>query len=157
MQKEDVLIEKIGRDPGFRVPDGYFQHLPEQVAAKLPPYPEVKKEKRLSAWQKVRPYIYMAAMFAGIWLMMKVFHDVSSSQQLNLDNPPAAIAQAMIDYDEPSLQTMDATFDAISDVEMVDEMSLEYSSISEFEGDFGYELQPEYASINVPDLKTIAG
>jgi hypothetical protein len=37
--------------------------------------PEVKitEEEKPTMWVKVRPFIYMAAMFAGVWLMMNIF------------------------------------------------------------------------------------
>ena len=95
MRHEDQLKDKYGTDPGFRVPDGYFEELNLKIMETLPPYPEAPRKVELSLWQKVKPYVYLAAMFAGIWLMMKVFHTVTTSESLNLDNPPAALAKVV--------------------------------------------------------------
>lgn len=87
MKEEDRIIEKFGRDTGFTLPEGYFDQVFKDTMAKLPPRETVSAEPKISAWHRVRPYLYMAAMFGGIWLMMKVFYHVSPMSELNLDNP----------------------------------------------------------------------
>lgn len=147
MRIEERLEETIGRDPGFRVPDGYFESLSAEIIPKLPPI-ETKAPARVSTWHRVRPYIYLAAMFAGIWMMMKVFHDFTQASHLSLDNPPQAIAQAMMEYEDPLPMSIPAASEQASDYEMIEEMSSQYESIGDFERDFGYELDPEYSKLN---------
>lgn len=68
------------RSNGMTVPEGYFATFAEQMMAKLPvdePQPKVIEIPRKSLWQTLRPYVYMAAMFAGIWLMMNMFSFVT--------------------------------------------------------------------------------
>lgn len=145
MRQEDQLIEKYGRDPGFRVPDGYFDDLNARIMANLPPYPEVRKAPDLSLWQRVKPYVYLAAMFAGIWLMMSVFHKVSDSGTLSLDNPPAAIAASMASATDDF-----APYIALeNDYELAREVSANYDSMDDFKEDFGYDLEPEYERMDV--------
>ncbi len=148
MRQEDQLKEKYGTDPGFRVPDGYFDDLNARIAASLPAYPEAPKATDMSVWQRIKPYVYMAAMFAGIWLMMQVFHNVTSSESLSLDNPPAAIAQAL-EFDQEEIYPY---FTIANDYELEEEVSANYDSIEEFEQDFGYNLKPEFATIEVDDV-----
>ncbi len=98
MRQEDILKEKYGTDAGFRVPDGYFDNLNSAIMSKLPDYPEVEHVAPLSVWQRVKPYVYLAAMFAGIWCTMKMVTMIQSAPagtEVSLDNPPAMIAQAM--------------------------------------------------------------
>ena len=70
------ILEKINHKDGMTVPDGYFSDFAARMAESLPvqdwekPQPKVMPR---SVWQKVRPYIYMAAMFMGVWCMMKMF------------------------------------------------------------------------------------
>ncbi len=143
MKNADFLQDKIGRDPGFRVPDGYFEDFTIKTMESLPPYPEQPKPVRLTAWQRVKPYVYMAAMFAGIWLTMKMFHDVSTAaSRLSLDNPPEAVAYAMASYDGPETSYM--YDDNLNDYELMKEVGEEYASMDAFEDAFGYELQEEY-------------
>lgn len=147
MRHEDRLKDKFGTDPGFRVPEGYFEELNLKIMESLPAYPEAPRTVELSLWQRVKPYVYLAAMFAGIWLMMKVFHTVSTDATLNLDNPPAAIAQAMADSGEEAFPY----FTTANDYLLEEEMTETYNSIEEFEADFGYDFKPEYASMELPE------
>lgn len=132
MQKEDILKQKYGTDPGFRVPENYFENLNRQIMENLPAYPEAPRRADLSMWQRVKPYLYLAAMFAGIWLMMNVFHRVSSGPNLSVDNPPEAIVQAL----ESNHPELDYIYSSQSDIILQEEISEDYQSIEEFEEDF---------------------
>ena len=147
MKEEDKLLEKFGRKGCWKVPDGYFEAFPGKMLEKLPEVPARPRPQPASVWTRVRPYLYLAAMFAGIWMMMKIFHDFTGDSRLNLDNPPENIA--MIMEDETMFREMEASHAAnfISDTELEDEVSGNYSSIEEFEADFGYEIEPEYEDV----------
>lgn len=146
MHQEDILKEKYGSRTGFRVPEGYFEGLNAKILAELPPYPEAPKAVPMSMWQRVKPYVYLAAMFAGIWMMMKVFHTATTADKLTLDNPPAAIVQALqsSSFDDMML------YSPGSDFELEEEVSASYDSMEDFERDFGYELLPEYDTVTMP-------
>lgn len=72
MKKNNDILEQIGGQTGYKVPEGYFDNLSARIVEQLPerelPQPEI-----VTTWQKLRPYLYMAAMFAGIWLMVQAF------------------------------------------------------------------------------------
>lgn len=73
MKKEDSkILEKLGKDPGFKVPENYFADFNTKMLESLPEV-KITEEVKPSMWVRVRPFIYMAAMFAGIWLMMNIF------------------------------------------------------------------------------------
>ncbi len=144
MRHEDQLKDKYGTDPGFRVPDGYFEELNLKIMEALPAYPEAPRRVDMSLWQRVKPYVYMAAMFAGIWLMMKVFHTATTSETLNLDNPPAALAKAVEASSDEALQYY---ISPTSDYALEEEMTQTYNSIEDFQADFGYDFKPQYASL----------
>lgn len=146
MRQEDKLKEKYGQESGFQVPEGYFEELNSRILSNLPAYPEAPKSVNLSAWQRVKPYLYLAAMFAGIWLMMNLFHRVSSSVGIfSLDNPPEALVQLIEDEGYETLPE----FLPDTDYELEREVSGNYDSFDEFETDFGYELSPEYSSLKI--------
>ncbi|MBD5284067.1 MAG: hypothetical protein HDR95_02090 [Bacteroides sp.] len=148
MKEEKLLEERIGRNPGFKVPEGYFDDLYSKVSASLPEYPEAPRAPRLSTWQKLKPYVYMAAMFAGIWCMMKVFHTAASgSTNLSLDTPPEAVAVVMADPEAADVYLRESYE---SDFELESEVLSQYDSMSDFEKDFGYDLKPEYANMHIP-------
>ncbi|TGG39391.1 hypothetical protein [Duncaniella freteri] len=98
------ILEKVNRNDGMTVPDGYFDDFATRMAASLPPMDWEKDtvETRVmsrSIWQKVRPYVYLAAMFMGVWCMMKMFDMMRpDTRGLNLDNNPVITAAVGNDY-----------------------------------------------------------
>ncbi len=147
-KQEEKLIEKYGREGGWKVPEGYFESVYKEIDAKLPPYPETPRHVKMTAWQRVKPYVYLAAMFAGIWLMMKVFYNASGSVELNLDNPPEHIAMAMAESDFTDVYMMPET---MSDLELEREVIKDYNSIEDFERDFGYQIESEYEDLSLTE------
>lgn len=77
--KEDLdILSKLGKDSGFKVPENYFADFNTKMMESLPK-PNLTPQVKPSFWVRVRPYVYMAAMFAGIWCMMRVFNDMSGA------------------------------------------------------------------------------
>lgn len=146
MKEEKFLDDKFGRKGPWTVPDGYFDTMREQVMSKLPEYPAQNKPADLSVWQRIKPYVYLAAMFAGIWCMMKVFHNAAGNASLSLDNPPEHIAAYIGEMDDDDIYLIPSS---LSDEEVLDDMSGYYNNIEDFEKDFGYNLKPEYANIKL--------
>lgn len=145
MSAEQNILDKAGRDTGFRVPEGYFDHLYSSMADKLPerePAPEIK----LSTWQRLKPYVYLAAMFAGIWCMMQMFHMMSSTD-VSLEAPPAAV-MAELTEEPVSFEEMIPEY-GISDFELEEELSEDYTSIEQLSEDLGVTLEPQYQAMNV--------
>lgn len=77
-EKQDIL-DRIGRRSGMTVPEHYFADFSAEMMSRLPEKPVESTGKVLprSVWQRVCPYIYLAAMFSGVWLMMWLFNDIS--------------------------------------------------------------------------------
>ncbi|MBQ8225534.1 MAG: hypothetical protein IJZ86_09345 [Bacteroides sp.] len=81
MKEEDALLRNIGTGNPFRVPDGYFEQLTSEVMNKLP-----EKEtpayltREPTRWERVKPWLYMAAMFAGAALLIRVGSATTESQ-----------------------------------------------------------------------------
>lgn len=76
MKKGDDILKKINRNDGMTVPEGFFEDFAAKMEAMLPERPEAEQPRRIehrTTWQRIRPYVYMAAMFAGIWCMLKMF------------------------------------------------------------------------------------
>jgi hypothetical protein len=78
MGKEKIhLIDIEKRDP-FVVPEGYFENFAAGFMSSLPERP-VEKAKTISLWEKARPWMYMAAMFVGISLTVRLFTNVRNA------------------------------------------------------------------------------
>lgn len=126
------IFEKVGRRTGYTVPDNYFDSVRSKIMANLPEYQEPKVEK-LSRWRKIQPYLYMAAMFAGIWCMMKMFHMMTTSD-LSLDNPPEVVALAMAENDHLYYRMSETDNSGVFQLE--EEICDTYSSFDDFKKDF---------------------
>ena len=73
MKEEDNILRKVGTENPFRVPEGYFEGLTSDIMNKLPEKEKVAfVQKEPTMWDKVKPWIYMAAMFAGAALIIRV-------------------------------------------------------------------------------------
>ena len=73
MKEEDTLLKKLGKENSFKVPDGYFENLTSEVMNKLPEKEKVAfKEEPVSTWTRLKPLLYMAAMFVGAALIIRV-------------------------------------------------------------------------------------
>ena len=134
MKQEEDLISKYGKNSGMRVPEGYFLDLEASIMQSLPPYKQPQHKVELSRWQKVKPYVYLAAMFCGIWLMMKVFHTATQPMSMSLDNPPEALVEMIdggMDYDVHYLPFMMSEFN-----DEDEELIMSYDNIDDFERDF---------------------
>ena len=131
MKTEHNILEKVDRKTGYTVPDNYFDSVRSKIMENLPEYQEKKPEK-LSMWRKVQPYFYMAAMFAGIWCMMKMFHMMTTAD-LSLDNPPESIALAMANADHNDWMMPTDNSDMFI---LEDDICSQYSSIEDFKIDF---------------------
>lgn len=91
----DILVE-IDHKGGETVPDGYFESFASIMEAALP-VTEWEKGNGSSAdnrtvWQKIRPYVYMAAMFLGIWCMMNLFDLIRAGSNESLQDNPVLLA-----------------------------------------------------------------
>lgn len=145
MGQEDKLLRHTGRHTGMKVPDGYFDDFVADMMNKLPEYPAKPVVPKLSRWQRIKPYVYMAAMFAGIWCMMKMFHIASTnSASTDLENPPQSVVLAMDDSDTFEYFYEASSSDDISDFEIEESLVGDYKDVKEIEKDFGFEIRPEY-------------
>ena len=73
MKEEDNILKKIGTENAFRVPEGYFDNLTSEVMNRLPEKEKPAFEKReVTMWERVKPWVYMTAMFAGAALIIRV-------------------------------------------------------------------------------------
>ena len=73
MKEEDTLMKKIGKDNSFKIPENYFENLIPQVMESLPEKENPRLQmQEVTTWTKIKPFVYMAAMFIGAFLIIKV-------------------------------------------------------------------------------------
>lgn len=93
MKEENNILAKVAHRDGLTVPDGYFADFAASMAAKLPVRDEIESPriiaKKRSLWDACRPYAYMAAMFAGVWCLIKMLTLMAATDsEINFENDP---------------------------------------------------------------------
>ena len=73
MGKEDNILRKVGTGNPFRVPENYFENFTQELMNKLPEKEPLSLMPEPTLWQRVKPWIYMTAMFVGIMLSVRIF------------------------------------------------------------------------------------
>ncbi len=133
MAEKESILERARRqglatpNAGMDVPPGYFADFARNMAAKLPYRAEaeapdsVPQAEGSSLWRRVRPYVYLAAMFAGIWLMLQMFAMMGSHGELKPVDENPVLAEAfsddefMLDYFYDDMDSYELYDDIIND------------------------------------------
>lgn len=72
MKTEQNNLDRLkGKNP-FTVPEGYMEGLTANIMSQLPEREPEEEVKKVSLMDRVRPWLYMAAVFAGLGLFFKV-------------------------------------------------------------------------------------
>ena len=83
-KKENTLDRLKGKQP-FRVPDGYMEGLTNRIMEGLPDSP-VGEAESVSLVERIRPWLYLAAVFAGMGLFFKAIIGVDSAHEDTLSD-----------------------------------------------------------------------
>lgn len=131
MKKGDDILKKINRNDGMTVPEGFFEDFAAKMEAMLPERPEAEQPRRIehrTTWQRIRPYVYMAAMFAGIWCMLKMFTMMGPGNiDLSIDKNHI-LTDALSDDNF----VYEYIIDDLNDSELFDEMYNDSISVEDF-------------------------
>ena len=83
-KKENTLDRLKGKQP-FRVPDGYMEGLTNRIMESLPE-PPVMEAESVSLVERIRPWLYLAAVFAGMGLFFEAIIGVDSAREDTLSD-----------------------------------------------------------------------
>jgi hypothetical protein len=119
MMEEKYLIEKVGKENPFKVPEGYFDTLSSQIMAKVeaegvaPRDIKAGKEKRAKVvW--LRPVLYAAASVCALFISVVAY-------QSHSDKGTAAPTQTVVANNQ---MLMDDYFDEAADYVMLDNQDI---------------------------------
>lgn len=103
MGKEENILRKVGTGNPFRVPDHYFEHFTQELMNKLPEKESIPTMPEITLWQRVKPWIYMTAMFCGIMLSVRIFVEEPIKEefppiQIEAENLPDEDWEIMIEH-----------------------------------------------------------
>ncbi len=107
MKKEETdLLKRCGAENPFTVPEGYFERFTEQLMEKLPER-EAQPAPKLTLWTRVKPWVYMAAMFCGLMLSVRMFVGEKQSQSPAATSETTDFTEVPDEYIDPIVnQTM---------------------------------------------------
>ncbi len=107
MKKEETdLLKRCGTENPFTVPEGYFERFTEQLMEKLPER-EAQPAPKLTLWTRVKPWVYMAAMFCGLMLSVRMFVGEKQSQSSAATSETTDFTEVPDEYIDPIVnQTM---------------------------------------------------
>ena len=111
MKKEETdLLKRCGTENPFTVPEGYFERFTEQLMEKLPER-EAQPAPKLTLWTRVKPWVYMAAMFCGLMLSVRMFVGEKQSQSPAATSETTDFTEVPDEYIDPIVnQTMMADY-----------------------------------------------
>ena len=86
MKEDTELKKKIGKENPFKVPEGYFENIVPEIMKQLPEA-EAQESEEITMWERVKPWVYMVAMFCGLMFGLRVMMmDKPVSKEINADN-----------------------------------------------------------------------
>lgn len=113
MKNEINNLDRLkGKNP-FSVPEGYMEGLTADIMSRLPEKSPQKEAKQISLMDRVRPWLYMAAVFAGLGLFFKVIvgpesnRDRTDSLLVKTDVPPGTLTAIQTADDEEYLEYLE--------------------------------------------------
>ena len=120
MEKQNKYkLEEHQPSRPFSVPEGYFDNLTQNIMAALPEQEQLYSTHiTVTPWMRIRPYLYAAAAFTGIFFCIKAALMISSS------NDNVQMAQA----EETTIYT-DEYIDSFLETAMIDDYTLYYSLV----------------------------
>lgn len=71
MKEDTELKNRIGKENPFKVPEGYFENIVPEIMKQLPET-EVQEEIEVTMWERVKPWVYMVAMFCVLMFGLRV-------------------------------------------------------------------------------------
>lgn len=94
MKDDRELMSRCGKEAPFKVPEGYFEHFHERLMDSLPDYEEMNASSAapVSLMTRVKPWLYMAAMFVSTIFVVQALMYVQDSR-FSWDN--AAITEEL--------------------------------------------------------------
>ena len=97
MKEEQYLIDRVGKQNPFRVPDGYFDTLASEVMARIDAQEE-RKPKAKSVL--LRPVLYAAASVCALVISAAVYFSFDGSGTARPVQQTASVQQAEDSFDE---------------------------------------------------------
>lgn len=96
METKMNKLNEIEKKNPFSVPENYFEMFNAEIMSRLP-QKEFSKPKTVSMWDRAKPWVYMAAMFAGIFFSIQLLTKTDLNKNLNTTNKVADLPTQVTD------------------------------------------------------------
>ena len=110
--KNSKLDDLKGKQP-FRVPEGYMAGLTNQIMDRLPELPKEEEPQSVSLMDRLRPWLYLAAVFIGMGLYFRVIVDADKSvNQASVDSllVQSEVSEAAVEAIDADISADDADY-----------------------------------------------
>lgn len=79
METKFNKLKEIDKSNPFKVPENYFAKFNEEIMSRLPEK-EFIPPQPVSLWDRVKPWVYMAAMFVGLYITINFLTNTKDSE-----------------------------------------------------------------------------
>ncbi len=110
--KNSKLDDLKGKQP-FRVPEGYMAGLTNQIMDRLPELPKEEEPQSVSLMDRIRPWLYLAAVFIGMGLFFRIIVDADKSvNQASVDSllVQSEVSEAAVEAIDADMSAEDADY-----------------------------------------------
>lgn len=110
--KNSKLDDLKGKQP-FRVPEGYMAGLTNQIMDRLPELPKEEEPQSVSLMDRIRPWLYLAAVFIGMGLFFRIIVDADKSvNQASVDSllVQSEVSEAAVEAIDADISADDADY-----------------------------------------------
>jgi len=108
MEAEESKLEKLKGQNPFRVPEGYMEGLTSRIMSRIPDDVAPQREvKVISLRERIRPLLYLAAVFIGLIFLFSLFINPGTSTDVPLHSESVqapATEVELLDEDEEYLE-----------------------------------------------------
>src|SRR5690554_1923172 len=84
-------LKEVDKGNPFKVPENYFAQLNEEIMNRLPEK-EFVPPQPVSLWNKAKPWVYMAAMFVGLYITINFLTRDGESNLSSRQDAPLQIS-----------------------------------------------------------------
>lgn len=125
MKIEDNNLKNKLKENPFSVPEGYLEGLTDRIMKQIPEETHIPEAQQVSLLDRLRPFLYMAAMFAGLGLFFKTIARFDSSHTDGRDTT-SLLVKSVIPADTKRIAT-DSSYD--EDEEFLHYLENQYTSV----------------------------
>lgn len=117
MKTEENNLDRFKGTNPFSVPEGYMEDLTANIMSRIPEKSSVET-KKISMMDRVRPWLYMAAVFAGMGLFFKALiyfnqtdeNKVTDSLLVKSNTTASTVSAKQVNEDQEYLEFLEKQY-----------------------------------------------